>query len=174
MIREGGELTRVLQQAFELCVVKEWNLSHEKLRSREMQKKLRDLHINNDPFWNELNRVNDHHPRPVTGAVIAEDIIANPEDEDELDDSDIRLKDVVAATHKKPIRDHGHKRISTDENGGLMAAVDVENIDEVPKAVEGVDEEEGRGKRKKTANKLYRLSDFTRHWDEEASDDGCT
>jgi hypothetical protein len=114
--------------------------------------------------------VNDCHPQPVTGAVVAEDIMVDPEDEAGQDDSDIRLKDVVAATHKKPIRNCGRKRISTGENGGLMAVVDAENIDEVLKAVEGLDEEEGRGKRKKMATRLYRLSDFTRHWDEEASD----
>ena len=36
---------------------------------------------------------------------------------------------------------------------------------------EGAEEKEaGRGKRKKTANRLYNLTDFARHWDDHGSD----
>jgi hypothetical protein len=68
-------------------------------------------------------------------------------------------------------------RIASRENGGLMTTADAEQLDEIPKAVEGMEageageaEEGGRGKRKKTANTMYSLADFAQHWDNEASD----
>jgi hypothetical protein len=149
-------------------------MSHKKLRSREMQKKLRELRTKSDPFWLELNTVTPRHTRPATSACVVEDLFLEPEDEEALDDSDVSLKDVVAATHRDetPTRNQG-RRISTHDNGGLMAMVDAEDIDALPRATEGEGEqkaEEGRGKRKKRANTLYRFSDFTRHWDNEAYD----
>ena len=56
-----------------------------------------------------------------------------------------------------------------------MAAAEADDIDADPlatvaeQAVEK-DEVEGKGKRQKTANRLYCLSDFTRHWDDEGLD----
>jgi hypothetical protein len=133
-----------------------------------MQEKLRELRATDDPFWAELTRAN---PRPVTGAVIVEDLIAIPEGEEELDDSDVNLRDVIAATHREAVPKQHRRRTFTLENGGLVSAADAENIEEIPKPVEeGEEEDIGRGKRKKTANRLYHLSDFARHWDNEASD----
>ena len=73
------------------------------------------------------------------------------------------------------MRNKGRQRISKHEDGGLMAAADADDIDAEPLAtvVEGMverDNAEGKGKHQKTANRLYRLSDFTRHWDNEGSD----
>jgi hypothetical protein len=52
-----------------------------------------------------------------------------------------------------------------------------EYLDEIPVQIEGEnsvampDEEAGgRGKRKKTTNRLYNLADFTQHWDNDTSD----
>jgi hypothetical protein len=142
-------------------------LSHEKLRSFEMREKLRELRATDDPFWAELTCTN---PRPVTGAVVVEDIEI-PEAEEELDDSDVNLRDVIAATHREAVPERRRGRTFILENGGLVSAADAENIEEIPKPVEEREAEDiGRGKRKKTANRLYHLSDFARHWDNEASD----
>ena len=56
-----------------------------------MQEKLRELRTTNDPFWIELNVVPNRHPRPAVADNVAEDIISNPEDDDNLDDSDVIL-----------------------------------------------------------------------------------
>jgi hypothetical protein len=119
-------------------------------------------------FWAELNTVNHRHPRLVTGAVVEEDNIPNPEDEDDLDDNDVSLRDVIAVTHQEPVTKQHRRCTSLRENGGLTTVTDAEQLEEMPKPLKV--EEEGRGKRKKTANTLYRLSDFTRHWDNEGSD----
>ena len=133
-----------------------------------MQEKLRELRTADDPFWAELTHAN---PRPVTGAVVVEDMIEIPEGEEDLDDSNVNLRDVIAATHREAVPKRRHGRTFTLENGSLVSAADAENIEEIPKAVEeGEAEDIGRGKQKKTANRLYHLSDFARHWDNEASD----
>jgi hypothetical protein len=137
-----------------------------------MQERLRQLRTKNDPLWIELTSPDACHLRPVTGAIEAEDIVNLVDDEETLDDSDVSIKDVLAATHRKPIStQQGKRRVLTAENGGLLAAVDAENIEELP-VEEGENEQEdvGRGKRRKTANRLYSLADFERHWDSEASD----
>ena len=135
----------------------------------DVEEKLRDLHHTNDPFWTELNCPNARHLRPLTDAIVVEDIITNPEDEDEIDDSAVSLQNVVVATHRKPMHKKS-SRISVQENGGLATTTDAENINIPVTADEEVEVEEGRGKRRKTANRLYRLADFARHWDNEASD----
>jgi hypothetical protein len=156
-------------QAFQLCMIKQWNLSHENLRSFEMQEKLREIRTTNDPFWIELNHPNAHHLRPPTDSIVPEDIMPDPEDEEDLDDSDVGLRHVIADTHKSPAPKQCG-RISKRDNGGLMMKTDAEDIDKLPESAEDGKEEEGRGKRKKIANAMYDLSDFTRHWDNEASD----
>ena len=116
-----------------------------------MQEKLRQLCTTNDPFWIELNCLNPCHPHPLTDPVILENIIPNPEDEEDLDDSDVSLRDVIVETHQEP----APKRcgcISKQDNGGLATKTDAENIEKLPNPgpVEGgVEEEGGRGKQKK-------------------------
>jgi hypothetical protein len=168
----------MLEQAFELCVVRNWNLSHEKLRSYEMQERLRELRVKNDPLWIELNRVNDRQMRPSTGAIVLEDVVMDADDEG-MDDSVVNLKDVLAETHRKAPSARRQKRVSTSKNGGLQSSVDAENIDEVPLATvmeakvagdAATAGDSGRGKRKRVANRLYSLADFTQHWDGNGSD----
>jgi hypothetical protein len=137
--------------------------------------------MKHDPFWIELNQVNAHHIRPVMGALVIEDSIPEPEEE-ELDDSVVSLKDIVATTHRRPLDTcRRRQHICTRENGGLMVTAEAEDLDLLPISTESVGEEGdkeesekkvevGRGKRKKVANRLYCFSDFTRHWDNKASD----
>jgi formate dehydrogenase assembly factor FdhD len=133
-----------------------------------MQEKIRGLRTANDPFWSELNSPN---PRAdlhlTTGHVVAEDIVPDPDDEDAVDDSDVSLQDVIAATHQDLPAKRRRQHISTRDNGGLVTNTDAEDINQSA-SIEA--EEEGRGKRKKKKNTLYCLADFKRHWDNEASD----
>jgi hypothetical protein len=141
------------------------------LKSFEIREKLRDLHAKNDPFWQELTQVSSRHQAPVVGPVVFEDMIEEV-DEEEMDDSDVSLQKVIEATH----RDHVPERTAIRETGGLMVQAEAEDLDIVPEPLEegkdelGEGEGAGRVKRKRTANRLYKLADFKRHWDEEASD----
>jgi hypothetical protein len=136
-----------------------------------MQQKLRELRTANNPFWIELNSPNPRNPHSTTGDNVVEDIMLNPDNDEDLDDSDVSLQDVITATHQDlpaPKR-CGRCKVSAQENSGLMTTTDVEDINQMlPVSIEV--KEEGRGKRKKTANMLYCLGDFKRHWDNEASD----
>jgi hypothetical protein len=157
-------------QAFKLCIVRNFDLSHETLRSFEMQEKLHQLHEANDPFWLELTTPSRQHQSPVTDAVVAED--AQPDVDGDLDDSAVNLNDVLAATHKKPMSKKKARQILPHENGGLLLVADAEQLNtELPELEEGRKEDDvGRGKRRKTMNRLYRLDDFARHWDNDGSD----
>lgn len=139
-----------------------------------MQEKLRRLRITNNPFWEELMRVNPRHQRPTVGGIVVEDIMENPDDEYEMDDSAVSLCNVMAATHRKKQPQMRHGRVATHKNGGLISAADAETLDEVPELLKTGEVqaagEEGRGKRKRTANKMYSLAHFTRHWDNDLSD----
>ena len=139
-----------------------------------MQQRLRDLRVKNDPFWLELTRPDTRHARPITPAIVAEDLIEDTEHEDELDDSDVSLRDVIVTTHNQPVP---HRRCAASRpNGGLTTKADSEKIDVVPEPVEGggtggeEEEEEGEGKRKRKPNQLYNLVHFARHWDNDGSD----
>jgi hypothetical protein len=121
-------------------------MSHETLRLHEMQEKLRELRTTNDPFWAELNLVNRHHTRPVISALVVEDLIPEPEDEEVLDDSGLSLKDIVAVTHQEPVRNKGRRCISKCEDGGLMAAADADDIDAEPLPWQQLSREQWKGK----------------------------
>ena len=155
-------------QAFKLCVVRKWDLSYATLRSFDMQESLRMLREQDAPFWNELTTVNPRnaHAKPKTDEVVAEDVMPEPEDDEEhLDDTDISLQDVVTATHQD---DRPKKHVAIHPKGGLTRIADAEKLDELPMIDEGVKAVEGRGKRQRTANRQY--ADFSRHWDNEESD----
>lgn len=133
-----------------------------------MQEKLRELRTKNDPFWAELTCADARHKCPETETIVVEDLIPDPDDEEELDDSDVSLHDVIAATHQTPQAVHKrHGRASVRENGGLETTTNAEQMDEAPRPMEG-GEGEGRGKRKKVANRQF--ADFSRHWDQDTSD----
>jgi hypothetical protein len=101
--------------------------------------------------------------------------MADLDDEDELDNSNVSLQDVVKATHNKLLLD-GCGHIAPREYGRLETATEAGKINSELKPLEERGEatgvrEEGRGKRKRTVNHLYSLVDFVRHWDNEASDE---
>jgi hypothetical protein len=153
-------------QAFELCVVREWNLSYATLRSFNMQGSLRKLRDDDPEFWSQLTRADE---KLVVGAVVDEDVVPDV-DHGNLDDTDVSLRDVVIATHQKG-RPRGRVLKTIEEDGGLRSTAEAELLDSLPKVVE--DEgpaKTGRGKRQRTANRLYKLDDFARHWDNESSD----
>jgi len=137
-----------------------------------MQTKLRELRDKKDPFWDELTRENPCHQQPLTAAVVDEDIMADPDDGEDLDDTAVSLNDVIVATHKEPAPTKKTRRVGLRGNGGLMVVAAAEQLNDVTAPlVEGAEgKEAGRGKRKKTANRLYNLTDFARHWDDNGSD----
>jgi hypothetical protein len=114
--------------------------------------------------------VNLRYGRPEEGDVVAEDDLPDPNEEEELDDSDVSLTDILSATHREEPPTQCRGRITKHEKGGLMMIADAENLDELLMVEEKEVEGEGRGKQKKTANRLYSLTDFARHWDNENSD----
>jgi len=122
-------------------------MSHEKLWSHEMQEKLRSLCTSNDPFWVELTHAEAHHLRPVTGAMVAKDLMADPNDEDTLDNGAISLHNVISATHKVNVLKKKKGLVTSQENGHLVAMADADDLDKVAGPVEGGEVvEEGRGK----------------------------
>jgi len=127
-----------------------------------MQEKLRELRTKNDPFWAKLTCAEARHERPTTETIAVEDLIPDPDDKEELDDSDVSLCDVIAATHQTPQavhKCHGG-RVSACDNGGLETTMNAEQMDEVPRPMEGGEgEDEGHGKRKKFAT--WQFVDFS-------------
>ena len=133
-----------------------------------MQEEIRNTRENDPKFWEELTQVNPRQMRPTASCV--EDIIPEPEqDAAQLDDMDISLQDVLAVTHHEELPVKRQGQTSIKEQGGLTAGTDAENLDETP-VVENEEVEGGRGKRRKTANKLYSSAAFTHHWDNDESD----
>ena len=53
-----------------------------------------------------LGRIDTNSSRPVTAAVLAKDRMADRDDENELDDSVVCLKNVIAATHRIVMSGH--------------------------------------------------------------------
>ena len=91
--------------------------------------------MKNNPLWSELTTPNTCHQCPITPAIITEDLIEDPEHEEELDDSDVSLRDVIASTHNQ-LAPHKCRAVSRP-NGGLTTMGDAERIDVVPEPVEG-------------------------------------
>jgi hypothetical protein len=113
----------------------------------------------------------------IEGDVVEDlDKIESDVDNEDLDDSEISVKTVLNVAHQEEMPTRHQGRISKNKNGGLTTISAAERLDELPVAevvgnTEEVDAREtGRGKRKKTANRLYSLSDFAPHWDNEGSD----
>lgn len=161
-----------------MCTVRKWDLSYETLRSFDIQEALRHLRDTNAPFWQELTAPRTHDAKLNVGDNVVEDLdqIESDVENEDLDDSDISVKTVLRVAHQGELSTRRQGHISKHKNGGLTTISAAERLDELPVAeVEGNTEEvdargAGRGKRKKTANRLYSLSDFAPHWDNEGSD----
>jgi hypothetical protein len=132
-----------------------------------------------DPkFWDELTK-GQSQTLPNTTENLLEDI--QPDDthlEDVVaDDSELPMSKLIAAM----TNDELPKNVRVGENGGLVSLVEVEDINlepdlepesEIASAEAEIEpnfntNEEGRGKRRKTANKYYSSFAFWRHNDED-------
>ena len=113
-------------KAFEMCKVRQWNLSYECLVSCEAWQALRDLKETEPTFYNELVQ-GKATLLPSEKDVLPEDEIVSSEIEDiGCDDCDIPISKVVAAIVDQNIPE------GTDlcPNGGLMLIAAAESIEE--------------------------------------------
>jgi hypothetical protein len=154
-------------QAFELCTVRDWNLSYTCLTSFNMRQALRNMNDTNPEFWNELTkRKPEELPLPEETKIMPEDTTAELENED-LDDSEVPIKAVVASLDKNKLP----KGIAPREGGLLMSVHAAESLD-LPQHIGDttMPEKSGPGKRRHKLNTLYRAADFWRHNDSDGSD----
>ncbi|RDB28396.1 hypothetical protein Hypma_014788, partial [Hypsizygus marmoreus] len=114
----------IIKKAFELCVVRGWNLSHECLKGYKANEKLLSLKHEDPKFWNELSG-NDMPGIPAESDNVEEDHIPDTEDEDwGLDDSDISLSALVGSMADATFPTGTAERLE----GGLMSVVDAEDL----------------------------------------------
>jgi hypothetical protein len=140
-------------QAFEMCVVREWNLSYSCLTGYAARSKLRGLRDSDPKFWDELTSKKFEPVVPPENVPQPEDTIL---EEDGLDDSDVPIQSVIDnIIHKKVPKGY----VIVPDHGGIEANADAERFDE------GVEKELGRGKRKRQPNTRY--SAFWQHSDSE-------
>jgi hypothetical protein len=149
-----------LLQAFEKCVIRDWNLSYECLTGAAIRSKLRTLRETDPTFWGELTV-------KETNTTLPPENIPQPEDQEifdgGLDDSDVPIDAVIGNV----ISEGAPKGYTVSIGGGLEADADAERFEEcAPKGVDGDgdggEKELGRGKRRKQANRLY-PTDFWCH-----------
>jgi hypothetical protein len=177
-------------QAFEGCVVREWNLSYACLKGYAAREALRNLRTTNVEFWEELTRLESNENRlPKSDEILYEDIEPDASLEDnDADDSDLSIKTLINVMVKNDLP----AGVGTRKSGALTSIVEAENSDVVDIPLEpiecvekknrgekSIDESRvqgwiegpssGRGKRKKVANKLY--EQFWRHNDDDDADD---
>lgn len=132
-----------------MCAVPDGNLSYESLTSYETRAKLRRLKDENPTFWTELTQ--------KSGDVIAEGV----EEEASLSDGDIDGGDDTAVELDSIVAgitgDTLPVGVAIMADGTISASVaDSESV--LPEDTEEMQvtiAEQGRGKRRKTANKLY-------------------
>jgi hypothetical protein len=147
-------------QAFEMCVVREWNLSYSCLTGYAARSMLRGLRDSNPKFWDELTKKEFDAVVPPEDAPQPEDTLSE-ENHNGIDDSDVPIQSVINnIIHNKIQKGY----VILPDHGGIEANADAErfcDVDEVQ-----VDEEKlGRGKRKRKPNNQY--SSFWRHSDSE-------
>ncbi|KAF8173665.1 hypothetical protein BJ912DRAFT_859179 [Pholiota molesta] len=181
----------LVRKAFEMCTVREWNLSYSSLMSFEARDKLRNLKTTDPEFWNELTS-NKEEDLPAPEEIIPEDTTIDDGDAENLgDDSSIPLPVVIRSTMQE---DNVGGGVIESMHGGLvssrLAEKDEEPIDAIdgPAAADtdvrtvvageaanvampsGSSTGNGTGKRRRFANTRYTLKDFIRHDDNDASD----
>ncbi|KAJ7204373.1 hypothetical protein GGX14DRAFT_398223 [Mycena pura] len=166
-LREAGAQLNLVA-AFSRCVVRNWNLSYECLSSPQIRARLREEREKKTDFWNELQSTEPEDHRPAEDATdLAEDKIPSPDlDEDDgVDDSDVRLMDVIA-----DVLGEKRAKVEVKSTGGLASSALSESVDaEDPEDPTQAAEIFGVGKRKRRANKLYAGESWWRH--DNASDD---
>ena len=130
---------------------------------------LRKLKTTDPAFWDELTKkaVSDSALPALAGAELESDDFADPLFED---DSDLPCDVIIANIFGSELGD-----VEATVDGDLVSTVMAESLDNEPASVDvdsvnNMDDGQklGRGKRKRTENKLYKS--FWRH-DEDASDE---
>ena len=161
-------------------MVRGWNLSYACLTGFNARQALRNMKDTDPEFWNELTmKTTDSVSLPDEDLMTPEDeslLAAELEDED-LDDSDVTTKTVIASILDKKLP----KGTAARESGSLMLDRAAESLDDIDEPVGESDlgtssggtsaatvDEMGPGKRKRKPNTLYR--EFWRHNDSDDSD----
>jgi hypothetical protein len=139
---------------------------------------LRTLRTTNAEFWGELTRLESNEKHlPKSNEILSEDIEPDTSLEDnDADNSDLSIQTLINVMVKNELP----AGVGTRNTGALISIVEAENSDTVDIPLEPVgcvekiiDGEssivEGRGRRKKVANKLY--EQFWRHNNEDNADD---
>jgi hypothetical protein len=159
-----------------MCRTGDFNMSYDSLTSYDARQKLRDLKTTDSEFWDELTR------KSAAGLIIAdEDNVAEDEENTDPffeDDSDLPCDAIISTvlgTH--PVG------VTLNATGDVVSAAAAESLDNdkidelLPNEVTenndkaGETAEMGRGKRKRTSNKLYSTNAFWRHHDNDGSDE---
>lgn len=182
-----GKINRnFCHQAFEGCVVRQWNLSYGCLTSFEARDALRNLKTTDAEFWKILtgDDQSDTIELPNSDEMLPEDTEPNTNLEDiDADDSDLPMSTLITSMITNDIPEG----VGLRKGGALASIVDAENVDAMeptlvePGVVEthrvegegegALHEGRGRGKRKKTANKNYSSASFWRHNDADDPND---
>ena len=162
-------------QAFENCVVREWNLSYDCLSGVAARAKLRQLKETDPKFWTELTTKQPEDCVPNEDIPQPEDFVDN--DTGLLDDSDIPIEiavnEMISETHvMKKVSRKGYRVI---DGGILVADTLAEGFDDEretkPIDVDDGDKQLGRGKRIKRPNQLYSTKTFWMHGGDNDSSD---
>ncbi|KAE9395696.1 hypothetical protein BT96DRAFT_1043228 [Gymnopus androsaceus JB14] len=145
----------LVKKAFEMCKVREWNLSYECITGPTMRAALRDLKANDPTFWSELTQKKAEDLAPAEDVPQEEDNDEESEDPT-LDDSNIPVDLVIQNILHSSLPEGSESR-----NGGLASTMDAEKMDLEGEKQEGAEEKPlGRGKRTKHANKWYSDPNF--------------
>ena len=135
------------------------------MTSCETRQTLRELKTTDPELWEQLIK----KPDPKTH-IDATEVDGNEDEMPFEDDSDLPCEAVIASVGgKKPAG------VEVDVSGALASSVLAEPIDATAEELGTVEAElseadNGRGKRKRTQNKLYSSDTFWRHHDNQASD----
>ena len=152
-----------------MCRVRGFNLSYQSLTSFEARERLRSLKSTDPDFYAELSAGRN------LGEIKHDEVVQ--EDDPEIvgigevdDDSDLPCKAVIAIVTGQP----PPMKLLTAADGSLASAAQAESLELETTSSSGeisAPEELGVGKRKRTANVLYKSDNFWHHRDEDSSDD---
>ena len=158
----GLQLT-AYAQAFEKCVVRQWNLSFNCLTSVAAHARLCELKETDPEFWEKLTNHSAENLVPAENKPQPEDIV-DPEDVmvDDLDDSDVPIGVIVQELTEKNVC----KGFVVADTGVLVANWEAERFDDETRPIVDLDENLGRGKRQRWPNQLYNNSTFWHHDDD--------
>ncbi|KAG1866769.1 hypothetical protein F4604DRAFT_1928070 [Suillus subluteus] len=160
-------MPEIIRKAFKMCCVYKFNLSYASLMSFAACKKLHQLKHTDPEFWAELTKSRERTLAAEQAALPEDDAAMQTLDQCINDDSSLSCGDLVVELMGSGIKTV--QGIASTEDGSLIACGEVEAMEfeggkEVGLAVE---EELGRGKRRRKANTLYSCS-FWQHHDSES------